>query len=127
MLPTSERFSLGDGTIGRGFAPGNTSGDSGYGIRGEVRYTLFSENPDGPVDAIELYGYGDYGQAYDRTAQRDLDQWETLGSAGIGALIDVRDWLTITPEISRQLEGVPTDTTNPDLETRFYIGAVARF
>ncbi len=127
VLPTSERFSLGDGSIGRGFAPGNTSGDSGYGLRGEVRYTVFSENPDGPVDAIEIYGYGDFGQAYDRTAERDLDQWETLGSVGIGALIDVRDWLTITPEIARQLEGVPTDTTNPDLETRFYIGAVARF
>lgn len=127
VLPNSERFSLGDGSIGRGFAPGNTSGDSGYGLRGEVRYTVFSENPDRPVDAVELYGYGDFGQTYDRTDQRDADQWESLGSVGIGALIDVRDWLTITPEISRQVEGIATDTTDPSHETRFYIGAVARF
>ena len=36
-LPNSERFTLGDATIGRGFAPGNTSGDSGYGARLELR------------------------------------------------------------------------------------------
>ena len=59
--------------------------------------------------------------------ERDGDRWETLASAGVGARIDLRDWLTITPEIARQTRGVATDTTDPDHETRFYIGAVARF
>ena len=61
------------------------------------------------------------------TSERDGDRWETLASAGIGARIDLRDWLTLTPEIARQTQGVATDTTETGLETRFYIGAVARF
>lgn len=127
VLPSTERFSLGDSTIGRGYAPGNTSGDSGFGTRLEVRHTVAPEYIGTAADSVELYAYGDYGRAYDRSLARDGDTAETLASAGIGARIDIRPWLTITPEISRQLEGTPTDTTDPDLETRFYIGAVARF
>ncbi len=127
VLPNSERFSLGDGTIGRGYAPGNTTGDSGYGGRVELRRGLDAATLRGLGEGAELYAYGDYGRAYDRDGARDGDAWETLASAGIGVRLDVRDWLTITPEIARQLEGVPTDTTDPDLETRFYIGLVGRF
>jgi hemolysin activation/secretion protein len=127
VLPNSERFSLGDATIGRGFAPGNTTGDSGYGGRLELRRGVAVVDSAGLLEATELYGFVDYGRAYDRSLDRDGDRWQTLASAGIGARIDVRDWLTITPEIARQLQGVATDTTDPDHETRFYIGAVARF
>ncbi len=127
VLPNSERFSLGDATIGRGFAPGNTTGDSGYGVRAELRRGIVIPNAGDMLQAAELYGYFDYGRAYDRSIERDGDRWETLASAGIGARLDLRDWLTITPEIARQTRGTATDTTDPDHETRFYIGAVARF
>ena len=40
VLPNSERFALGNATIGRGFAPGNTTGDSGWGGRLELRRDL---------------------------------------------------------------------------------------
>ena len=127
VLPNTERFALGDSTIGRGYAPGNTTGDSGYGGRIELRRAVGAETLRGLGEAAELYAYGDYGRAYDRDADRDGEAWQTLASAGIGVRLDVRPWLTITPEIARQLEGVPTDTTDPDLETRFYIGVVGRF
>ena len=127
ILPNSERLSLGDATIGRGFAPGNTTGDSGFGGRVELRRGIDTANAGGILEAVEAYGFLDYGRAYDRSIERDGDRWETLASAGIGARLDLRDWLTITPEIARQTRGVATDTTDPDHETRFYIGAVARF
>jgi hemolysin activation/secretion protein len=127
VLPNSERFALGDASIGRGFAPGNTTGDSGYGARLELRRGVDVAAAGGAVEAAELYAYGDYGEAYDRDGERDGMRWEPLGSAGVGARIDVRDWLTVTPEVARQLDGRPTDTTDRDLETRYYIGAVARF
>jgi hemolysin activation/secretion protein len=127
ILPNPERFALGDGTIGRGFAPGNTTGDSGYGGRIELRRQVAAETLGRFGEAAELYAYGDYGQAYDRDGERDGERWEPLGSAGIGVRLDVRPWLSITPEIAQQLDGVPTDTRNPDLETRFFISAVARF
>jgi hemolysin activation/secretion protein len=126
VLPNSERFSLGDATIGRGFAPGNTSGDSGFGGRLELRAPVGSGAP-GATAAAELYAFGDYGRAYDRSIERDGEAWEELASVGFGARIDVRPWLTLTPEIARQTAGVATDTTDPDHETRFYIGAIARF
>lgn len=124
VLPNSERFALGNSSIGRGFAPGNTSGDSGWGARLELRRTLL---PKASVEAVELYAFGDYGRAYDRAEGRDGATMEPLGSAGIGARIDVRPWLTLTPEIARQLDGVATDTTDTSHETRFFIGATARF
>ncbi len=127
VAPNSERFSLGDGSIGRGYAPGNTTGDSGYAGRIELRRQVGGETLRGLGEAAELYAYGDYGRAYDRDGDRDGAAWETLASAGFGLRLDVRDWLTVTPEIARQLEGIPTDTTDPDLETRFYIGVTARF
>lgn len=124
VLPNSERFALGNSSIGRGFAPGNTTGDSGWGARLELRRTFGSA---GGVEATEVYAFGDYGRAYDRASGRDGMTMEPLGSAGIGARVDVRPWLTLTPEIARQLDGVATDTTDPNHETRFYIGATARF
>ena len=127
VLPNSERFSLGDATIGRGFAPGNTTGDSGYGGRIELRHDLAAARSGGRLEAAELYVFADHGRAYDRSIERDGEAWESLGSVGIGARIDVRPWLTLTPEIARQTDGVATDTTDPDHQTRFYIGAVARF
>lgn len=127
VLPSSERFSLGNSTIGRGFAPGNTSGNSGFGVRVEFRRDIDPEYLDDAIERTELYAFGDYGRAYDRSAARDGDTAETLASWGIGARIDVRDWLTLTPEIARQIDGTPTDTTDNGNETRFYIGAIARF
>ena len=127
ILPNSERFALGDGSIGRGYAPGNTTGDSGFGGRVELRRRVDGATLRGLGEAAELYAYGDYGRTYDRDHDRDGAAWETLASAGVGIRLDVRPWLTITPEIARQLEGVPTDTTDPDLETRFYLGVVGRF
>ena len=76
---------------------------------------------------MELYAFSDYGRAFDRSTAHDGETAEDLGSVGIGARIDVRPWLTLTPEIARQTNGIATDTTDPDHETRFYIGAIARF
>ena len=125
VLPNSERFALGGAEIGRGFAPGNTTGDSGWGGTIELRRQLAGGFP-GRIEAVELYGFTDYGRTYDR-ADRDGMRREELGSVGIGARIDLRPWLSINPEIARQTAGTATDTTDPDLQTRAYLGLVARF
>jgi hemolysin activation/secretion protein len=122
VLPNSERFGLGNSTIGRGFAPGNTSGDSGWGARAELRRAIAAGET-----AAEAYAFVDRGEAYDRSPSRDGATREPLGSFGVGARIDLRPWLTLTPEIARQTDGIATDTTDPDLETRAFLGVVARF
>jgi hemolysin activation/secretion protein len=126
-LPSSERFGLGGDTLGRGFAPGNTTGDSGFGGRLELRRTVFGAALDDAVEAAQFYAFGDWGQAVDRRADRDGDRWETIASVGLGVRIDVTPWLTVTPEVVRQLSGAPVDRLNDDEETRFFITAVGRF
>jgi hemolysin activation/secretion protein len=123
VLPTTERFALGNATIGRGFAPGNTAGDAGLAGRLELRRAFAWEE-----QAAEVYGFFDYGEVQNRRAtERDIPGTETIGSVGLGARIDLSDWLSITPEIARQVSGRAVDTTDEDLETRAFIGLVARF
>jgi hemolysin activation/secretion protein len=127
ILPNAERFLLGNSTIGRGFAPGNTTGDAGYGGRLELRRLVPVTGPGESPMAAELYAFGDYGQAYDRSFERDGNKWETLASFGIGARIDLSEGITIIPEVARQLEGFNSDSDTGDRETRFLISVVARF
>lgn len=122
-MPSAERFSLGGATVGRGFAPGNTSGDSGLAGRLELRRVVVRGDR-----AAELYGFGDYGEVRNRNAAlRGVPETETIGSIGLGARIDLAPWLTLTPELVRQVSGRAVDTTRAGLETRAFIGAVARF
>ncbi|WP_299736022.1 POTRA domain-containing protein [uncultured Roseobacter sp.] len=127
LQPNSERFYLGGSSIGRGFAPGNTSGDTGYAGRAELRRAISPDSLGTVADAASLYAFIDYGRAYDRSIARDGQQWENLGSIGIGAQISLNTWLSVTPQIVRQISGTPRDTVDPSQETRFFIGAVARF
>jgi hemolysin activation/secretion protein len=127
VLPNSERFGLGDATIGRGFAPGNTTGDSGFGARVELRRSITEDAMGRLGEAAEVYGYVDYGRVRDRDPDRDGEQWEGLGSIGVGLRWDVTPRLTLTPEISHQFAGQPSDRDSTDRETRFYFGAVMRF
>ncbi|TVQ34921.1 MAG: ShlB/FhaC/HecB family hemolysin secretion/activation protein [Geminicoccaceae bacterium] len=126
-VPNSERFSLGGDAMVRGFSPGNTTGDSGYGGRIEVRRTVNLPPIQGIESGALLYGFGEWGSAIDRSDRRDGQQWEVLGSAGLGARIDVTPYLTLTPELARQIAGRPADKANNSRETRFFIGVVARF
>ncbi len=126
-LPVSERFALGGEALGRGFAPGNTTGDSGYGGRLELRYLAEFPEVAGQQIASTFYGFGDWGTAVDRSTLRDGDKRQQLGSIGLGARVDITDSFTLTPEVVRQVAGQAFDTSDPDLETRFLFGAVARF
>lgn len=127
VLPDSERFALGGEALGRGFAPGNTTGDSGYGARLELRRRVSASEMDNLVAGAEFYGFGDWGQTFDRDEGRDADVWETLGSIGAGVRVDVTPWLTVTPEIVWQVAGEPKDRRNRDRETRAMVGLTARF
>ncbi|MEM6579425.1 MAG: ShlB/FhaC/HecB family hemolysin secretion/activation protein, partial [Pseudomonadota bacterium] len=113
--------------IGRGFAPGNTSGDSGFGLRAELRRAIDPAGLGTLADAASIFAFVDYGEAQDDTDARDGDATEELGSVGIGARIAVNDWLSVTPMIARQVSGTPNDTRDPSRETRFFLSAVARF
>lgn len=127
ILPNSERFSLGGERIGRGFAPGNTTGDHGFGGRLELRRLIALGEIGGLSPLMSAYVFGDWGAAIDRDRTRDGQRWESLASVGVGARIDVASWLTFTPEIAHQVRGRPADTASGRQETRGYLGAIVRF
>jgi hemolysin activation/secretion protein len=127
ILPNSERFSLGGERLGRAFAPGNTTGDHGFGARLELRRLIALGEIGGLSPLMSAYLFGDWGAAIDRDRTRDGRRWESLASVGIGARIDVASWLTFTPEIAHQLRGRPSDTASGRQETRGYLGAIVRF
>jgi hemolysin activation/secretion protein len=126
-LPVSERFALGGERMGRGFAPGNTLGDSGYAGRLELRRTVQFDAPEPLLGAAQFYAFGDWGAAIDVNRLRDGRPFQSLASAGFGARVDVTRWLTLTPEVAFQLAGRPVDTASQQRQTRFLIGAIARF
>lgn len=126
-LPNSERYGLGGERLGRGFAPGNTTGDSGYGGRLELRRSIDVAPIGAGITGIELFGFGDWGQARDREEERDGQQWETLGSVGGGARIDLTPSITVVTEMAVQTAGRPVDRINQDRETRFFLTGLVRF
>lgn len=127
ILPNSERFALGGDRLGRGFAPGNTTGDHGFGGRLELRRLITLGEMGGLSPLMSAYIFGDWGAAIDRDRTRDGRRWESLASVGIGARIDLTTWFTITPELAQQVGGRTSDTATGRKETRAFIGAIARF
>lgn len=127
ILPVSERFGLGNASIGRGFSPGNTSGDEGFGVRFEVRKSIQGNWFSTGQSAVQLYGFGDYGEAYDKSSARDGQRREKLASVGVGARLDVSPDASLVFEIARQLEGVANDTRSQTHETRVFLSVVKRF
>lgn len=87
-LPSLERFSLGNYTIGRGFDPGSVSGDSGIAasLEGARRLEIDLGTR---VSETELFGFLEGGQAW--TAGDD----DALASVGAGARARLFDRLDV--------------------------------
>jgi hemolysin activation/secretion protein len=126
-LPTSERFALGGDRLGRGFAPGNTTGDSGFGGRLELRRRIDGVLPARLESGLQAYVFGDWGAAIDRSSARDGNRYEALASAGGGLRLDVTRHVSINPELAVQVAGRPSDNASGERHVRFLIGSVARW
>ena len=88
-LPSIEEWVLGTLTVGRGFEPGAITGDSGFGVVLEARYS-----PPGVdlwwLDNLQFYGFLDYGRAYDIGNPTDSPKgFEELASFGFGTRFQV--------------------------------------
>jgi hemolysin activation/secretion protein len=100
QLLAPEEFGLGGRTYGRAFDPSEKTGDHGFAVAAELRYTL--EDLKMPVldlpTTLQFYGFGDWGRVYhiDSTTRKSF---ETLASAGVGMRF------TAGPRLSGQIEG----------------------
>ena len=83
-LPSIEEFALGTLSVGRGFEPGAITGDSGFGLIFEGRFS-----PPGIdlwwLDNLQIFGFVDYGRAYDfGNPTNSTTGYEDLLSVGFG-------------------------------------------
>ncbi|MFO6049399.1 two-partner secretion system transporter CdrB, partial [Pseudomonas aeruginosa] len=122
LLP-SERFGVGGSGIGRGFAPGNITGDRGFALKLEPRYGQavgYSW-----LRSYQAYAFYDWGKTYNLDV--DDDEQQKLGSIGAGVRFNLTDQLSFNPEIARQVIGEPADQRDGKRETRVLFNVVARF
>ena len=108
-LLVSEQFSLGGAQYLRSFDPSTFLGDSGYAVKGELRYS--DSLATGPFHSYQLYTYYDEGQVWNRHPQPgDPENGLTAQSVGGGVRVTVTDYISGYLEISAPIaRDVPTD------------------
>lgn len=119
----SERFGVGGARVGRGFAPGNITGDRGVAAKIEPRYGDYLGKD--WLDSYQVYAFVDAGRVWDigNTPSNQSD----VVSTGIGVRLNITEKVSINPELSRQISGRPADTTDSKHETRLMLGLIGRF
>jgi hemolysin activation/secretion protein len=122
LLPT-ERFGVGGARFGRGYPPGNITGDHGIAGKLELRYGGRVDSP--VLDSYQLYTFVDAGRVWDRGegASRPAD----LATVGAGARLNLSDKISVNPEIAHQLTDPPADKPSARHETRFLVSVEVRF
>ena len=109
-LPAVERFSVGGADFGRAFETGLINADRGYATLGELAWRPLAS---GRFAASELYGFGDWSQAWllprGGSEKQDFD----LASAGAGIRFAWTDRAMIELEYARTVDrpypGYPSD------------------
>jgi hemolysin activation/secretion protein len=76
-----EQFRVGGDSFGRGYIPGEISGDDGVGASAELQFT--GTTPLRSLSHYQLYAFYDYGAARNHGAA-----WQDLQSAGGGVRVD---------------------------------------
>ena len=119
-LLSSEEFAAGGQLIGRAYDPSEFTGDSGYGVLGEVRYQLRFDVQGKPIGA-QLYGYGDFAEI---TNEDVGDPHENLTSYGGGVRFSLPYDISLSGEVA-----IPTQALrrNNKKNPRFFFNLVKRF
>jgi hemolysin activation/secretion protein len=86
-LLADEEFNLGGARFGRGYDPGELSGDQGIGFSGELQYTRYPGLE--YMNRFQLFGFYEVGKVW----QRDAGEGESLASAGGGVRLWPTPWL----------------------------------
>jgi len=87
-----EQFSVGGPQYGRAHDPAEIGGDVGYAAKAELRFGSDVQNPF--LSSYQLYTYYDFGQAWLNDVPSDIDDKETLASAGVGVRFNMPQDLT---------------------------------
>ncbi len=125
QLLASQEYQLGGTGIGRGYDPSELSGDHGFGIAAELRYTrpmdfvplaLLSES------TVQVYGFYDYGRVFNIGA--GIPDVADLSSYGGGLRFDLPYQVFVELEVAKPVERIGRTGEN---EIRVFFEAQKRF
>jgi hemolysin activation/secretion protein len=122
LLPT-ERIGVGGQRFGRGYPPGNVTGDHGVSGKLELRYGDLTGWA--VLDSYQVYGFVDAGRTWDTGGPGGVRG--ELVSGGIGARLNITERISFNPELTQQLIGTPADRPGRRHETRLLFSLVTRF
>jgi len=102
-LLTPEQFGVGGETIGSAYDSSEILGDSGFAVRGELRYLVIPPHNAMGVHDIQPYAFYDYGKVYIRRASPGQKPHPSLASTGVGARMDIGDGFKFSIEAAQPL------------------------
>ena len=120
-LLASEEFGIGGGNFGKGYDPGEISGDRGVAASIELRYA-----PDVPSllpHGAQFYGYYDIGKVWNLDSRSGTG--ESLASVGIGVRANLAENLLASLELSKPLTRV--SSTESSKTARAFFGVSSKF
>lgn len=95
QLLAPEEFGLGGRTFGRAFDPSEKTGDHGFGVTAELRYTIDGLKIPGTswTATVQPYAFGDWGRVY-HIDDTNRKTFEALASAGVGMRFNAGPYFT---------------------------------
>ena len=127
-LYASQEFQIGGTTFGRGFDPSEFTGDSGYGLSGEVRFTdgisglsFFGSEYLLPRQ-FQIYGFFDYGSVFNN----DGDDNSELASYGGGARLTLPQSVFLELEVAKPTAALARESADGD-SFRVFFSAQKQF
>ena len=121
----SREYQAGGTTIGRGYDPSELTGDHGYGVSTELRYTHalnFLGIPFFETSTVQLYGFYDYARVFNIGA--GSPKLAEIASYGGGLRFELPEDIRLQLEVAKPLEEL--DRNNED-EFRIFFEAQKRF
>lgn len=106
----SEEFSLGGASFGRAYNAGEVTGEDGFGVAAELSYQSSVKIP--MVRSLQLYGFYDFGKAWDRGSGSQVAQGQSLSSAGAGIRVAAAYGFNFRLEFAYPLTKQPSNQPN---------------
>ena len=117
---SSEEFAAGGQQLGRAYDPSEFTGDSGFGVLGEVRFQTDFDAMGAQIGA-QFYGYADVAEIRNRG---NIIPSENLQSYGGGVRLSLPYDASLSGEVAVPLQALQR---NQKSDPRFFVNVVKRF
>lgn len=100
-LLASEEFTLGGMNFGSGYDPAELSGDHGFALRTEYRYS--NGLPEQYGSTYQIYAFYDGGRVYNKDVLLGEAKHASLVSVGLGTRLSLVNGVSLTAEVAKPL------------------------